>query len=486
MHRNIALAILVVVSAVVGAFGGAAFVASSADETVHRGLSSVIGTDDAVTCPAPVPSPDDPAPEVDVRVTHPGEADSPLRYSVTAERSPETRGVTVDIPDDARNVTTTGLEPAAGEGVYTLSGEQGRVTFESGRNYSEADNQFVEDDWAYVRSPDVSVGFRSGLSTFCFSPFERGSPASVTGTNAGVEYTGTGLYVGRLMGTFESYTVTVDDRPVTVVNPGEVFLPPSSSGLSDRLRSMEPLPCGSEAPATVFLLPDESRGGGYAITPFPDHRVETAWVNADTASQNGVGDVVRHEYVHLCQGYQTDPGTSPRMEWFDEASAEYFTSLSAYQTGSATESDVYRTMTYGHPAYTDSEFDGEAPVLSDPSTDGETIQYTHGEAVLLVLDIELRAHSDGAYTVADVFRWMNERDAPVTYAAFRAHIVAHTDAETGRWLDSVVTEPNPVDQRAYTVPTDGPFDTVNGTANGTATAADGSDDTAPSDSSASD
>ncbi len=380
-------------------------------------------------------------PNVTVRVAHPGEAGGPLRYVVLVERTRRTDAVTVRLPTNATVVE--GFDPA-GDGTYTLDARTGRLAFAAG---ADGENHFVASGWAYAPAPDVRVGVRSGGRARCLSPFDRGSPAAVVAADGAVRHTATGLYVGVDAASFTEAAVLVHDRPVSVVVPGEVAVDVDPGALAARLRSLSGLPCGSSAPVALFVLPTEARDGGFAVDPRGD-RAETLWVEAGSARDAGADDVLRHEYVHACQDFRAGPD----LEWFDEASADHFASLAAHRAGDATPADLrasvaYDTLAYADPAAADERDD--APVLADPATDGHPIQYTHGEAVVLALDAELRTHGR---SVAALLAWLNRRSGTVDYAAFRSRVVAWTNDATGRWLDSVVLEPTPVDPPRYVLP----------------------------------
>lgn len=144
-----------------------------------------------------------------------------------------------------------------------------------------------------------------------------------------------------------------------------------------------------------------------------------------TGSYPGNSSVYVHEYAHTRQRYnETD-----RMDWFDEASASYYDALLSLHAGYQNY-DEFRH-------YVTSEEYADA-VLANPDRPGQA-DYDKGARVLAALDAKLRQSTDGAATLEDVWRRMNEHDGAVTYADFKAIVADVAGTNMDDWLDRYVT-----------------------------------------------
>ena len=127
------------------------------------------------------------------------------------------------------------------------------------------------------------------------------------------------------------------------------------------------------------------------------------WVR-DEEPAGTAADVWTHEYVHTRQAYRT----AASGRWITEASATYYAALFALDRGAADFSNFERTLARG------TRDPDASAVLADPTTWGESPDYTKGALVAGELDRRLRTETDGAASLATVLRGLNEVDGPVT------------------------------------------------------------------------
>ena len=177
---------------------------------------------------------------------------------------------------------------------------------------------------------------------------------------------------------------------------------------------------------TVFVAPRPMRGGGQTSSYSTDVG-QDSWVH-ERALVDTPNNVWIHEYVHTRQAYVPDA----EMEWFDEASAEYYAAFLALNAGMS-DFGTFRTHV-SSPRYADD-------TLSDRSSwSASAVEYRKGAHVLAALDGEIRAETGGERTLQDVIRRMNAYDGKLTRAAFDdivAEVVGHRmDAWLARYVDS--------------------------------------------------
>jgi hypothetical protein len=182
---------------------------------------------------------------------------------------------------------------------------------------------------------------------------------------------------------------------------------------------------GRDDGVNVFLAPDTLRGGGRAEhsdshpdSPNPDD----FWVRG---SYEGDSETVFHEYAHTRQRYNV----SERMDWFDEASADYVAPLLRLHAGHADFEEFHARV---------SSDDYDSAVLSDPDRPVRA-DYEKGPRVLAALDAKIRRATDGDAGVEDVWRRMNEHDGTVTYGDFQDIVADVAGTRMDSWLDTYAT-----------------------------------------------
>lgn len=153
------------------------------------------------------------------------------------------------------------------------------------------------------------------------------------------------------------------------------------------------------------------------------------WARAGSPLES-VQNVWLHEYVHTRQRFaDRDRG----MEWFVEASAEYYAARLAY------ELDLVSGLEYEWE-FKSRRVTASDSTLAEPATwKRPTVPYRKGALVLAALDTEIRNRTDGEHTLEDVLRRLNRDDRRLTYSRFVATVVTVSDApELEDWLDRYV------------------------------------------------
>lgn len=131
-----------------------------------------------------------------------------------------------------------------------------------------------------------------------------------------------------------------------------------------------------------------------------------------------------HEYIHSKQDYTV----SQEMEWFTEASAEYYAALFAYEQGLISFGDFHSYAENDN--YTND-------VLTEPNSwSSENVPYFKGMRVLAALDAEIRAEGDGSRTLEHVLRRMNQHDSEITHSVFTQYVTEAAGTSFEEWLST--------------------------------------------------
>jgi hypothetical protein len=177
----------------------------------------------------------------------------------------------------------------------------------------------------------------------------------------------------------------------------------------------------------IYLIPDEdTRWAGYAFGTGDD--VQHIWVSADNVSK--ARDTVMHEVVHAHQEYDA----TDNIKWFYEGSAERIEGITHTKEYTEYNKTVPRSKNWFDES--ESRYESVEEIeLSDPSTWEQDVEYVRGNKVAYLIDISLKHHTDGEYTLINLIDWMNQREH-VTYHEFKMKILLHTDEEFVGRLDS--------------------------------------------------
>jgi hypothetical protein len=329
------------------------------------------------------------------------------------------------------NADETTVDTPSLETVYQANQTSG--TFD-GLNYADTN------DWALV---EVPYTYAHWWWSYGEGPSYRQYATIASGESG---YGGTSMAflgnasVHRETRQGQQFTVVVPETVESPADPAHVF--DTLAFASDRLDVK-----ARDDGVNVFLAPDEIRGGGRAehSDSYPDSpRADDIWV---TGSYSGNSSVYIHEYAHTRQNYnETD-----RMDWFDEASASYYDALLSLHAGYADYDEFRHDVTSDEYADT---------VLTNPDRLAQA-DYEKGARVLAALDAEIRQSTDGAATLEDVWRRMNEHDDAVTYADFQDIVSDVAGTSMDDWLDRYLTTdavPDVPEDRQWFVPTESETD----------------------------
>lgn len=266
-------------------------------------------------------------------------------------------------------------------------------------------------------------------------------PRSFT-LNTSVRVTGEGLYVNRalILGSYTTYTETVDGQEIVLIVPDGVEMTPSPEDVITAFAATERTIEGDTYEDVHFFI--------YKGAVLPGGRALGAAGNDQgaVAARNPIG-VYIHEYVHT----QQSVGLGKDMRWFTEASARYYQEM--YQRSN----DKLKLQHAKALQRTDPEHGwlqnakNNETILAEPDTWGWQANYEKGSRLLFALDTKLRAATDSEVTIHDLMRRVNQYDrgGPVTYAKFRQMIVDLAGEETASWLDPYVqTSQNPAQPNA--------------------------------------
>jgi len=322
------------------------------------------------------------------------------------------------------SATNASYDPSVGAWVIDSSGGStttGTLVYTANANvtshvFSEF-NSVETPDWAFVATR--RIGARHSWSYFGASPaFED------TYTVDGEGYATEGYL---FLGPYDAHRRAGSNQSLVLVVPSAATpATPPSTVLSGLASVADGLRVGAADPeVTGFALPSPIRAGGGA-------RGDSFWINANRTLADTTW---YHEYTHTRQVWQ-DRDSSLRaaddIEWFTEASADYYGALLAWETGEIDARSFRRLVSTSRDAST---------ILQDPDgISAERKNYYKGRRVLAALDIRIRRQTDGKNTLADVFRYVNGLSGEeFTYADLRSEIVRLTDESTGAWLDGYLT-----------------------------------------------
>jgi len=414
------LSALATVLLVVGVLAPMLLGAASADDGAEAGST-------AATAPLNLQTPPDPVERSEA--TAEGDLHQRIKFDLTPrERGSVRVSVTYDPgPDVSRFIIggfpTSDVERIDGfevEGrdngwAYEWDGttDDPTVTYVVGNSTRPGWGQDAVDvgEWALVKPRIPATAFRSLSSSSWVYSYRDGNDRITMETSGSTDYHLGGRYL--FIGDHELQRRSSNGLTVEAVVPAAADLgTPVSESLQWVFRGSGLDVGGRDDTVTVF----------YAPVPLAQQGLSDGdaafWVGASLT-----GSVFTHEYVHTRQDYT--PASS--MEWFDEASADY------YEYRVWMESD--RGSFTGFRAVMNRSVDGV--VLTDPATyDAYNVgDYVEGRRLLVALDYRIREATDGRRTLDDVFRRVNDREEDLTHEAF-GDIVSDVAGEDLRpWLD---------------------------------------------------
>lgn len=354
-----------------------------------------------------------------------------LRYELTIPSTAGLGHLTFFVGTGGRVVSADGVERTSrGQRTklaWTGESDRVRLVIETGgaatSNRTESGESFTGDGWSLGRVPFVQVQWRAVGA----SRVEHVRPLGET--VGALEDDSVGIYGDRyaLLGETTERTVTAKGQQIRLVSPtGTEFGPNRDELLSVLATASRQLAVGDRDDEVLLLaLPDPARRGGESF-PIRDE----GWVSANEPVDTP-NSVWLHEYVHTRQSFEL----AADMQWFREASAEYYAARLAYEQGLTTEAEMH------------SHIDGQDihAALTDPSTwEHSRVPYRKGARVLALVDQNIRTSTDGSRSLEDVFRRLNAHDGPVTFADFKRVVSEVGGHSMDAWLDRYVAGTRPV------------------------------------------
>lgn len=313
-------------------------------------------------------------------------------------------------------VTVSGLVPAP-----SLGGQGPVVTDVTGETTVTAEYATASNEQAQFSVTDIDVELSNEAENWAYIPRSSLPPelASVDGNvDAGVLGVGDWAVVGNLTAS----TVYIDRQSVRVVAPVGMDVDPARKAyfLETFLSpySFHPNPTGrvtlviapSALPAAGVMYGDR---GYIAQTAFWDGTAGSVWI---------------HEYIHSQRAFTL----TPEMQWFNEASATYFSYRVMEEQYHAVSDEDVQNRLFRKDTYHD------APLANPAEWEGTHADYYRGAKLLYVTDAAVRAGSDGERTLVDVYRTMNRDEDPITVDGF-VHIVERHSGGNEQWLHEAIT-----------------------------------------------
>lgn len=254
-------------------------------------------------------------------------------------------------------------------------------------------------DWALIQRPQLSYRWEWGGA-------ER-IRLRTSSETIGPGYTSDAI---AFLGPHERHSREAHGQQFVLVEPDAADLSPDPTEILDLLAAAgDRLRVGDrDAQVVVIAAPTgEVDWGlrGAQIGP------ADAWVR-DLEPLADPLNVWLHEYVHTRQGFTT----ATSAHWLKEATANYYATLLALQTGYISYSAFRATLDEG----TDDRF--RSARLSNPATWDHEPEYSVGPLVAAALDREIRQHQDAGAAFADVLAEFNRNPERVDHAAVVAAI----------------------------------------------------------------
>lgn len=360
------------------------------------------------------------------------DAPGQIGVEVTYTIPEEVTRLTVSVPTDAEDVSSTSFSPV--DGQYEWNGETNpaSLSFTLPANQSASgarspsltqhgEYSFVDTGpWAMVTVP----GLRSG--------WEWRGPDDFTVTlRESVDIAGEGSTGGEIafLGPMQTHERTAGDQNFTLVVPEAASMAATPEAVLDALAGASSQFHVGERDDDVWFAaaPTDTDWGVRGV----EYGGSDAWVLADSPLSEA-SNVWFHEYVHTRQAFDT--ATSGR--WTTEAGAEYYSALLALRTGHIDFDSFQTYLSYGERE------PWRNAVLADPTTwAGGGANYVKGSLVWGAIDRRVRVATNSTYTMSDVFYELNQQDERVTNGDVlvavgdvagtdtRAYALEHTETE---------------------------------------------------------
>lgn len=299
------------------------------------------------------------------------------------------------VSEDSSNPKSVRITEYDGSEIeLTLYDENGGSTITQGK------------DWLFGHVPEIDVSYiNQNGEKECYTTEEYKSNSIEFDLNSTFGNTVAGE--SRFQSTVdqERYmeVMEFDGKIVRVYSVDEVNKTEILKGMiSDSVISTDYLPNESN----IFINPSQLGYNGYVAR-------NDSFIRTDR-----IGDTtIPHEMIHIQQqrGYGSD------MMWMNEGEATYLSWI------------IYSEY---NDKYEPAEYTNRTALSSQEALDSYA-RYQRGGNFLMVVDYELRNHTDGKLDIYDMFRWINTQDE-IQYDEFRSYVVDNTDPEFGDWMDSII------------------------------------------------
>ncbi|WP_435197453.1 hypothetical protein [Natronomonas sp. EA1] len=358
----------------------------------------------------------------------------PGRILATARFAGASGSFTVSFAGMGLNTTvtgTTGFE-RVDEGVYRYDGSTPNpsIAYEIRLVNHSVVAQKLGDPMA------VDPGVWAMVGTYRAVPDVSGQHGLPTVTTAGPGYsTDQWTFIGPV----ETYTRTAGGEEIRLVVP-EAGAPVSQpETILDQLATTsEELPIGGHSDRVTILS-------------LPSAGITTPWGGVATGSNAIVRDefavaadssVWVHEYVHTRQRF----GTTSRMKWLVEASANYYSSHETFSQQRLSYSGFRSAITV--------DAFGGAVLAERDTWQSPLVPYVKGERALGYLDGRIREATDHERTLADVFDRINRRQTLTAGTFYRTIAAVSTPAvadDFEQYVETNALAPGPDSPHSHTM-----------------------------------
>lgn len=347
-----------------------------------------------------------------------------VSFEISFEIPSSVSNVSVDFQTDIVD-SSQGFRQQTGDNRYVWDTETSHPSLAvivdvDAIDYTTFDDTFAAtSSWVFGPTPQIRLWWQTGDDWNSVRPLIDPSYDHVVISHSSTGVVGGGFFY---FGPYDTYTTDTGGQELRLVVPEPASLSKAPAMLLDAItNASQYLVASPHQSVLIFTPPDPVRSGGLAHPEAGEF-----WVYDE--SRLAVPEPTWfHEYVHLCQQYQT----TTEMEWAIEGFADCYATLIAYS-----QSLISEETAYDH--FTESEY--KSAVLSDPSSwDSESVPFSKGESVLYVLDYKIREQSGDENWLGDVSYEMNQLDEPVSYRSFRSIVVDLGGSELGNWVDRHVT-----------------------------------------------
>ncbi len=231
------------------------------------------------------------------------------------------------------------------------------------------------------------------------------------------------------LGEYETKSVQAGCQEITLVIPEHADLIRPPDQILDVLKETAyRLPVGrAYDQVRIFVYPgDLGDVGGYVRGTEHGVNAGPEIIIQENASIGGPIEFTwRHEYVHTRQSFRL----TPELEWFREASANYYAYRTALDSGAITPREYDALLAWSY------ERNYSQRLVQHGDSE---VAYLWGPLVLSRLDAEMRSTSN--QTLLDRFRWMNH--AETDSDGFSLEQLHHHNASVGKNTKSVSQEFN--------------------------------------------